>query len=103
MAECSGGQKFIGLRTNVTVVVLPNVACGLRLLQVGLNVLQRCFDAEAAGTALTGGVATPPLETLDALRAGLGVGGASRTGSVTQADFERYHEVSLLHYVYVPQ
>lgn len=55
--------------------------------------LQRCFDAEAAETALTGGVATPPLETLDALRAGMGVGGASRTGSVTQADFERYHEV----------
>ncbi|CAM9577408.1 unnamed protein product, partial [Ectocarpus sp. 4 AP-2014] len=60
--------------------------------KVGLDVLQRWFDAEAAGTALTGGVATPPLETLDALRAGLGIGGASRTGSVTQADFERYHE-----------
>ncbi|CAM9350177.1 unnamed protein product [Pylaiella littoralis] len=60
--------------------------------EVGLGVLQRCFDAEATGRALTGGDTTPPMEILDALRAGLGVGGALKTGSVTLADFERYHE-----------
>ncbi len=56
--------------------------------------LQSGLDAEAAGRALTGGDSTPPIETLDALRAGLEVGSASRTRTVTLADFERYHQVS---------
>lgn len=71
------------------------------MAKVGLGVLQRCFDAEAAGRALTGGDTTPPMEILDALRAGLGVGGALKTGSVTLADFERYHEVSIVCYTLV--
>lgn len=62
---------------------------------MGLDALQRRFDAEAAGRVLTGGDTTPPLEVLDALRAGLEVGGARRIGRVTLADFERYHQVSL--------
>ena len=71
------------------------IPCPVSVLsKVGLGVLQRGFDAEAAGRALTGGDITPPMETLDALRAGLGAGRASRTGSVTLADFERYHQVS---------
>lgn len=64
------------------------------LSKVGLDALQRCFDAEAAGRALTGCDVILPLEVLDALRAGLEVGGAARTGMVTLADFERYHQVS---------
>lgn len=64
--------------------------------------LQRGFDAEAAGRALNGGDSTPPMETLDALRAGLEVGGASRTGTVTLADFERYHQVSWLVLAHLP-
>ena len=61
--------------------------------KVCLDALKRCFDAEAAGRTLAGGDTTPPLEVLDALRAGLEVRGTRRTGMVTLADFERYHQV----------
>eukprot|EP00903_Cladosiphon_okamuranus_P012722 g11894.t1 len=60
--------------------------------KIGLDALQRRFHAEAAGRALTGGDINPPREVLDALRAGLEVGGAARTGMVTLGDFERYHQ-----------
>ncbi|CAM9335239.1 unnamed protein product [Scytosiphon promiscuus] len=66
-------------------------------MMVDLGTLRRCFDAEATGRALTDGNATLPMETLDALRAGLGVGAALRTGSVALADFERYHQDLCVH------
>ena len=63
------------------------------LAKVPLKNVQASFYAEAAGRALSGNDTTT-METLDALRSGLGVGGVSKNGVVTLADMERYHQVS---------
>lgn len=54
--------------------------------------MQDSFDIEETARFLYGGTALP-METLDALRAGLRVSAGYRSQSVTLADFERYHQV----------
>ncbi|CAN0067886.1 unnamed protein product [Ascophyllum nodosum] len=59
--------------------------------QVSLKLLQRSFDAAAVGRVLNGDAAVS-IETQDAMCSGLEAGGASKSGALSLADFERFHQ-----------
>ena len=60
--------------------------------KVSLKLLQRSFDAAAVGRVLNGDAAVS-IETQDAMCSGLEAGGASKSGALSLADFERFHQV----------